>query len=128
MKKYAFLLVVLVLIIGATLIIKKGQEDAKLYSTGQINAEASPTPEPSMPYTASEVSKHSSKSDCWIIISGSVFDMTSFIDSHPGGNAILQGCGKDATLLFNSVPNHNQAIKDFLRTFKIGIITQQNKN
>lgn len=49
-----------------------------------------------IPY--SEVQKHNSVESCWVIISGTVYDVTSFIDKHPGGrNAILKAAGMDAT-------------------------------
>lgn len=49
-----------------------------------------------IPY--SEVQKHNSVESCWVILSGNVYDVTSFIDNHPGGrNAILKAAGTDAT-------------------------------
>ncbi len=53
-------------------------------------------------YTAEEVARHNSKSDCWTIISGEVYDLTQFINRHPGGDEILRACGVDATTLFAS--------------------------
>lgn len=50
--------------------------------------------------TAAELAKHNNQTDCWLLISGKVYDVTSFIDTHPGGQAILAGCGQDATSLF----------------------------
>ena len=49
-----------------------------------------------IPY--SEVQKHNSVESCWVIISGNIYDVTSFINKHPGGrNAILKAAGTDAT-------------------------------
>lgn len=48
------------------------------------------------------VAEHSDESSCWTFISGSVYDLTSFIGKHPGGDqAILASCGKDATEMFD---------------------------
>ena len=38
-------------------------------------------------YTLSEVAQHASKDDCWAIISGDVYDLTEFINRHPGGDS-----------------------------------------
>ena len=52
--------------------------------------------------TTSQVAKHSSKTDCWVVVSGQVLDVTSFLGDHPGGElAILTFAGKDATEEFN---------------------------
>lgn len=34
-----------------------------------------------------EVSKHKSKDDCWVILHAKVYDVTSFVQEHPGGPA-----------------------------------------
>lgn len=45
----------------------------------------------------SEVNKHNSPTSCWVVINGEVYDVTSFLDVHPGGRqAILKVAGKDA--------------------------------
>lgn len=68
-------------------------------------------------YTASEVSTHATKDDCWLILDNGVYDVTSFIPRHPGGEKILRGCGKDATEMFAQHPDSAKALKE---EFKIG--------
>jgi cytochrome b involved in lipid metabolism len=46
-------------------------------------------PKMSKEYTLEEVSKHTSEDDCWIVIHGKVYDVTDFLDSHPGGPEYL---------------------------------------
>lgn len=50
-----------------------------------------------------EVAKHATKNDCWIIVSNKVYSVTSYIPMHPGGQeAIVNLCGKDATIMFET--------------------------
>jgi cytochrome-b5 reductase len=43
-----------------------------------------------MPFiTAAQVSSHSKNNDCWIIIHGKVYDVTKFLQDHPGGEDVL---------------------------------------
>lgn len=45
-----------------------------------------------------ELARHASRQSCWLAIHGIVWNMTSFVDSHPGGPALILGQGgKDAT-------------------------------
>jgi len=39
-------------------------------------------------YTIDEVEEHATPGDCWLIVHGKVYDVTSFVPSHPGGNMI----------------------------------------
>ncbi len=53
--------------------------------------------------TRSEVSAKNSRSECWSIIKGKVYDLTTWIRQHPGGEEyILDICGKDGTSNFSS--------------------------
>merc|ERR1719321_2263545 len=49
-------------------------------------------------YTMEEVAKHTTESDCWVVVAGQVLNVTNFLKDHPGGAlAILTFAGKDAT-------------------------------
>jgi len=78
--------------------------------------------------TLAEITKHNSASDCWFTIEGKVYNVTPFIASgmHPGGDAILLGCGKDATSIFNKRPRsgtpHSQKARENLQNFYIGML------
>jgi cytochrome b involved in lipid metabolism len=69
-------------------------------------------------YTLEEVAQHASPTDCWLVASGKVYDVTSFVDKHPGGEKILDGCGKDMTEFFNTL--HAKQSKEQLPAFYIG--------
>merc|ERR1712066_469962 len=54
--------------------------------------------------TMAEVAKHTTKTDCWVVVDGKVLNVTSFLSQHPGGElAILTFAGKDATEEFNMI-------------------------
>lgn len=65
------------------------------------SADSSSIQEESVQLTLSEVALHNTSQDCWLVIENNVYDVSEFISSHPGGSVIIQGCGTDATDLFN---------------------------
>lgn len=45
--------------------------------------------------TSQDVRRHASRGSCWVIISNHAYDVTDFLDQHPGGaNTILRYAGK----------------------------------
>lgn len=41
---------------------------------------------------------HDHRTDCWIAVKGNVYDVTPYLQEHPGGvSAIVMNAGKDAT-------------------------------
>ena len=48
-------------------------------------------------FSWAEVVKHDKQHDCWVVVHGLVYNLTSFIEKHPGGHGILDGAGGDMT-------------------------------
>lgn len=54
--------------------------------------------------TAAELARHASASSAWVCVDGRVYDVTAFLDAHPGGRAVLLAeAGGDATAAFAAV-------------------------
>ena len=76
-------------------------------------------------FTLEEISKHNTSTDCWIIIDDFVYDVTSYIDKHPGGSdKIIKYAGNDATGEFNSI--HSQYAKSILKLLIVGELKETN--
>ncbi|PSR78599.1 hypothetical protein PHLCEN_2v7346 [Hermanssonia centrifuga] len=74
-------------------------------------------------YTAEDVTSHSSQSNCWISHSGKVYDVTSFLDDHPGGDdLIMSHAGKDVTAVMKDPTEHehSESAFDMLEEFVVG--------
>ena len=82
----------------------------------------SATPTASNPgYTMAQVKANNSRQSCWTIIDNYVYDLTRWINSHPGGaSAILSLCGVDGSAAFNA--QHENQSKPAVRLdfYKLG--------
>ncbi len=119
-KNTVIAVVVLLVLITAGILLWRGmRNDSTTVQNSNTSTQAQPevTTEPASTstatqatstktYTLADISKHAKSTDCWFAISGKVYDVTAFIKTgkHPGGPAIIQGCGKDATTLFETRP------------------------
>jgi hypothetical protein len=53
-------------------------------------------------YTMAKVKENNSAASCWSVINGNVYNLTQWINSHPGGPSVIRGlCGVDGTSSFN---------------------------
>lgn len=61
--------------------------------------------------TLEEVAKHNKDGDAWVVIANKVYDVTSFLDQHPGGKSLLlKNAGKDITAQFKRFHNAEKVI------------------
>jgi len=68
-----------------------------------------------------QIKSHNSFHDCWIVINGKVYDVTKYLDEHPGGSEVIMSlAGGDATSEFNDIGHSKSAIKT-LDQFEIGV-------
>lgn len=75
-------------------------------------------------YTAEEVAERNSKrgNDCWLIYKGAVYNVTDYLEEHPGGaDLVTDWAGKDCTKAFNDAGHSAEAMRD-LKKYKIGTL------
>jgi len=79
-------------------------------------------------YTLKEIAKHNKQTDIWLILANKVYDVTSFINDHPGGVEIfMEVAGKNATDGFIEAGHvSNYSIVQMLKDFLIGIVEEEN--
>ncbi len=74
-------------------------------------------------YTLAEVAIHNNSASCWSVVSGNVYNLTSWISRHPGGSSAIKGmCGVDASTAFNGQHGGQSRPVAELAGFKIGIL------
>ncbi|KAJ3671539.1 hypothetical protein LUZ60_007618 [Juncus effusus] len=74
-------------------------------------------------FSASELSLHTTKDDCWVLIHGKVYDVTKFLEEHPGGDDVLlhASASGDATDGFENVGHSPEAVS-LMETLQIGTV------
>uniref|UniRef100_A0A8D0BBF2 Cytochrome b5 n=1 Tax=Salvator merianae TaxID=96440 RepID=A0A8D0BBF2_SALMN len=71
-------------------------------------------------YTLEEIQKHNTSQSTWIILNHRVYDLTKFLEEHPGGEEVLrEQAGGDATENFEDV-GHSTDARELSETFIIG--------
>ncbi|KAI1823287.1 hypothetical protein F4861DRAFT_338707 [Xylaria intraflava] len=59
---------------------------------------------PAVGFNATDVAKHNTKEDCWVVINGRIWDVTEWLNVHPGGSDIIaKFAGQDASVGYNSM-------------------------
>ncbi|MBS3146638.1 cytochrome b5 domain-containing protein [Candidatus Woesearchaeota archaeon] len=81
--------------------------------------------------TIAELSTHNTNTNCWIMIRNKLYDVTNFLNKHPGeAKAIIPYCGKDATQAFQTKGSpsgkiHSNNAESLLLSFYIGDLNQE---
>lgn len=71
-------------------------------------------------YTLEQVQNHNKPGDVWIVLHNKVYDVTKYLEDHPGGSAILiELAGTDATEAFEETVHSDEA-RDELVQYHVG--------
>ena len=125
-KKIIWVLIILIVLGGGYYFFSKKSQmksyntDDSAMQTQTASSSVSTTAEVKT-YAMADVSTHASSASCWSAISGKVYDLTSWIGKHPGGDeAILAICGKDGSQLFDGKHGMDPKAKAVLPKFYLG--------
>ena len=108
-----------------------GFEVGALVASGSNSAPAtSPTPKTTKAakstagLTLADVAQRNTPAQCWAVVSNVVYDLTAYINSHPGGaKNITNLCGKDATQAFSNQHGGQSRPNNTLAGFEIGTLS-----
>jgi cytochrome b involved in lipid metabolism len=74
-------------------------------------------------YTLAQVASNSTRASCWTVVDGIVYNITAYINSHPGGaNSITRICGIDGSTMFNNEHGAVSPQKNILTNYRIGTL------
>jgi len=132
-KSLAITLGILVIVIVVIVLIVQNGASGNITASPGAAADTTTTAQttpvsaaaPSGSYTLAQVATHNNASSCWTAINGNVYDVTTWINQHPGGRApILSLCGTDGSAAFNGQHGGQARPAAELATFKIGTLAQ----
>ncbi|TGJ84162.1 hypothetical protein E0Z10_g4604 [Xylaria hypoxylon] len=71
-------------------------------------------------YTIKEVAAHNTPADAWMVIHGQVYDVTKYLQDHPGGAEVLHDtAGKDASEEFDNA-GHSEDASEIMAAYHVG--------
>ena len=71
-------------------------------------------------YTLEEIDSHKEEKNCWVVIDNKVYDVSEYLEDHPGGSDVLfEYAGQDATEMFEDI-GHSTSARKALEKLKIG--------
>ncbi|KAI1266127.1 hypothetical protein F5Y18DRAFT_382534 [Xylariaceae sp. FL1019] len=71
-------------------------------------------------YTLKQVAAHNTPKDAWMIIHGEVYDVTKYLQEHPGGvEVLIEAAGKDASEEFDNA-GHSEDATEIMAEYRIG--------
>ncbi|XP_055311470.1 cytochrome b5 [Sitodiplosis mosellana] len=78
-------------------------------------------------YSLAEIAKHNSNQSSWIVIHNNIYDVTKFLNEHPGGEEVLlEQAGKDASESFEDV-GHSTDAREMMQRYKVGEVIESER-
>ncbi|XP_064599234.1 uncharacterized protein LOC135465813 [Liolophura sinensis] len=78
-------------------------------------------------YSMKEVKQHCDHTSCWIVFRDRVYDVTAFLEQHPGGtDIILENAGRDVTVTFEE-KGHSRLAHEILEQYHIGFLVEHER-
>lgn len=107
----------------------KRSPPSSIVEAGQVDMKGSDSSvqEAARTWPMTEIAKHRTRGDAWVVIDDRVFDVTSWALEHPGGTEIILACaGGDASREFADV-GHSSDAREKLDGLQIGVIREATK-
>lgn len=102
----------------------ESDDDAPTPQASASPAESASATATTAAITAAEVAQHNTPDDCWTSINGTVYNVTAWIDQHPGGEQrILNLCGIDGTSQFDGQHEGQPKPETTLAGFEVGTLS-----
>ena len=77
--------------------------------------------------TLVEMQEHNTAKSLWISIHNQVYDVTKFLEEHPGGEEVLiEQAGQKATEAFEDV-GHSEEARELIKEYHIGELADDDK-
>lgn len=108
-------------VLVGTVFAEKSHKKGNKNKDGDTKVEAGER-RPDLPtFRAEEVSKHDNEKSFWVTYKNGVYDVTSFLPSHPGGEQIMNAAGLSIEPFWNVYGMHKtQEVYALLESYRIG--------
>lgn len=84
---------------------------------------SSAAPAPAKSYTMAQVAKHNTATDCWTVVNKKVYNVTGWVNKHPGGSRVITAmCGRDGTAMFRGEHGTSGKPSSVLAAYQIGVL------
>jgi len=99
---------------------------AALAITGTASVSAAPNTTKQI--TWQQIKKNNKSSSCWTVVNGKVYNVTKWINQHPGGSSRILGlCGRDGSSMFTGQHAGQSAPLSVLASYQIGVLKKKKK-
>ncbi len=111
---------------GSAVVTTNVNSSANTNATTIVNTNTSVST--SVTLTAAVIAQHNTAADCWLVVNGQVYDVTSYLPMHPKGPAsVIPYCGKpDGTAAFETKgsrgEDHSLTAYAELEQYKLGAV------